>query len=83
MHRIRNAAHPVPDLAADGDWLEAPLWIWTAGDAAAAAAVRRAGSGGEIVLSDRHGLEISLPLAAGGDAGRSRRAGCWNWAARA
>ena len=29
-HRIRNAAHPVPDLVAEGPWLEAPLWIWTA-----------------------------------------------------
>ena len=28
--RIRSAAHPVPDLAADGPWLEAPFWIWTA-----------------------------------------------------
>lgn len=27
-HRIRNAQHPVPDLARDGEWLEAPFWAW-------------------------------------------------------
>ena len=25
---IRSRNHPVPDLAVDGDWLEAPFWIW-------------------------------------------------------
>jgi hypothetical protein len=25
---IRSRAHPVPDLAAEGDWLEAPFWAW-------------------------------------------------------
>jgi hypothetical protein len=28
---IRNAQHPVPDLAHDGDWLESPFWAWRAG----------------------------------------------------
>ncbi|HTU89869.1 MAG TPA: hypothetical protein VMF69_07220 [Gemmataceae bacterium] len=30
-HRIRDRQHPVPDLASDGDWLEAPFWTWRAG----------------------------------------------------
>jgi hypothetical protein len=30
-HGIRDRQHPVPDLAIDGDWLEAPFWIWQAG----------------------------------------------------
>ncbi|HTU18154.1 MAG TPA: hypothetical protein VMG10_08825, partial [Gemmataceae bacterium] len=30
-HGIRDRQHPVPDLAADGDWLEAPFWIWRTG----------------------------------------------------
>ncbi len=30
-HGIRNGQHPVPDLAAEGDWLEAPFWGWRAG----------------------------------------------------
>jgi hypothetical protein len=28
---IRSHNHPVPDLAAEGDWLEAPLWGWRTG----------------------------------------------------
>jgi hypothetical protein len=28
---IRSGHHPVPDLAREGDWLEAPLWAWRAG----------------------------------------------------
>jgi hypothetical protein len=29
-HGIRSRHHPVPDLGADGDWLETPLWGWRA-----------------------------------------------------
>lgn len=29
VNKIRSKNHPVPELAADGDWLEAPFWIWT------------------------------------------------------
>jgi hypothetical protein len=28
---IRSRNHPVPDLVAEGDWLEAPFWAWRAG----------------------------------------------------
>ncbi len=27
-HRIRSKNHPVADLGAEGDWLEAPFWAW-------------------------------------------------------
>jgi len=30
---IRSRSHPVPDLSADGDWLEAPFWAWRTGQA--------------------------------------------------
>jgi len=30
--KIRSAAHPVPDLAMEHDWLEAPFWVWTSED---------------------------------------------------
>jgi hypothetical protein len=30
-HGIRDHQHPVPDLAIEGDWLEAPFWVWRAG----------------------------------------------------
>lgn len=29
VHHLRSHSHPVPDLAANNDWLEAPFWIWT------------------------------------------------------
>ncbi|MGE3807031.1 MAG: hypothetical protein AB7K24_20395 [Gemmataceae bacterium] len=28
-HQVRSRAHPVPELAREGDWFEAPLWGWT------------------------------------------------------
>ncbi len=28
---LGSALHPVPDLAAEGEWLEAPFWAWRAG----------------------------------------------------
>ena len=28
---LRSISHPVPDLATEGDWLEAPFWAWRAG----------------------------------------------------
>jgi hypothetical protein len=30
-HGLRSRNHPVPDLAAEGGWLEAPFWAWRAG----------------------------------------------------
>lgn len=30
-HRVKSLNHPVPDLAAVGDWLEVPLWAWRPG----------------------------------------------------
>jgi hypothetical protein len=30
-NKIKGHSHPVPDLAADGEWLELPLWGWQAG----------------------------------------------------
>jgi hypothetical protein len=31
VHGLRSRNHPVPDLTADGDWREAPLWAWRKG----------------------------------------------------
>lgn len=62
-HRIRSAAHPVPDLAMDQRWLEAPFWIWTAEHP-----VRRRlfvqQQQDMLLLSDRSQVTLSLPLAA-------------------
>jgi hypothetical protein len=30
VHGLRSRNHPVPDLAADDDWREVPLWAWRA-----------------------------------------------------
>ncbi len=32
VNRVRSQTHPVPRLTADGEWLEAPFWIWTEAD---------------------------------------------------
>ena len=29
-YHVRSTSHPVPELAAEGTWLEAPFWVWTA-----------------------------------------------------
>jgi len=31
QHGIKSRNHPVPDLAREGDWLEAPFWGWRSG----------------------------------------------------
>jgi hypothetical protein len=69
-HHIRNSAHPVPELAADGAWLEAPFWIWSTKNPSRGALFvsQRAG---EVLLSNRAGLEISLPLNPDADAARA------------
>jgi hypothetical protein len=60
-HKLRNHAQPVPDLAVEGDWHEAPFWVWTASDSRRRPLfVRREASG--LQLSDRRGWEQSLAL---------------------
>ena len=68
--RIRSAAHPVPDLAADGPWLEAPFWIWTADNPSRRRLFARQ-VGQRIELSDRRGLELSLRLSPDAQADRA------------
>lgn len=69
-HGIRSTAHPVPDLAAEGPWLEAPFWIWTTDNPQRRHLFARQRRG-EIRLSDRGQLEIGLPLDPDGDASRA------------
>ncbi len=28
LHKIRSRSHPVPELASESGWLEAPFWVW-------------------------------------------------------
>ncbi|NQU23751.1 MAG: hypothetical protein HQ567_20910, partial [Candidatus Nealsonbacteria bacterium] len=69
-HRIRSTAHPVPDLTADGPWLETPFWIFSNDDPLRRQLLVRR-NGGRTMLCDRHTLEIDLPLSADGDPGRT------------
>lgn len=69
-HRIRSTAHPVPDLAREGQWLEAPFWIWTVDDPRRRRLfVRRQRDA--LALSDRSAVRVDLPLTPEGDAGRA------------
>jgi hypothetical protein len=69
VHGIRNAAHPVPDLAADGPWLETPLWFWTA-QQPERRRLMACYSSREVTLSDRVGLDMRVPLSPPGTTGR-------------
>jgi hypothetical protein len=62
VHRLRSRTHPVPKLAQQDEWREAPLWVWRADDPVRRRLfVRRQGR--ELELSDlRRSYEIlSLP----------------------
>jgi hypothetical protein len=60
-HKVRSAAHPVPELAAADDWLEAPLWIWSHDDPRRRRLFARYRNS-ELALTDRAGIEINLPI---------------------
>jgi hypothetical protein len=66
-HRLRNRAHPVPDLAEADGWLEAPFWIWSVDDPERRPLYARQ-SADEITLSDRHSRTVRLALTADRDA---------------
>jgi hypothetical protein len=66
-NRIRSKAHPVPDLAADGQWLEAPFWIWEENDPRRRPLfVRHDGDG--LVLGDREKWQTVVQLSPDGEA---------------
>lgn len=69
-NHVRSSAHPVPDLTIDGEWLEAPFWIWDRDNPRRRRLFVRQ-RGDEIILADRLGLERALPLSPEGDAQRS------------
>jgi hypothetical protein len=67
-HRLRSRTHPVPDLAAEGEWREAPFWVWSADDPVRRHWFVRRVSRGEIELTDRRAWRLRLPLAEEGNA---------------
>ncbi|MCA9119509.1 MAG: hypothetical protein H6822_11110 [Planctomycetaceae bacterium] len=32
VNRVRSRSHPVPPLVQDGEWFEAPFWLWSSSD---------------------------------------------------
>jgi hypothetical protein len=62
-NHIRSHAHPVPELAVDGDWLEAPFWVWSAADPTRRRLFARSCTDG-VVLGDRSGWEYVLEVSA-------------------
>lgn len=70
VHHIRSTAHPVPDLAMEGEWIEGPYWVWSVSDPRRRRLFVRSVRG-ELMLSDRQGVEIALPLSADGDPQRA------------
>ena len=70
LHGIRSANHPVPDLARDGQWLEAPFWL-TSDDRPQRRRPWLRRRGDELLLSDHDEVEVALPLTDEADAGRA------------
>ena len=60
-HRIRSTAHPVPNLTEDGEWFEAPLWIY-GDDSPQRKPAWAKMSGGCLVISDRENRELEIDL---------------------
>jgi hypothetical protein len=65
VHRLRSASHPVPDLAAEDGWLEAPLWIWRRDDPRRRRLFARR-MDNEIELTDRSHTTLRLPVSQNG-----------------
>jgi hypothetical protein len=62
-NRIRSRAHPVPALACDDDWLEAPFWVWRADDPTRRRLFVRSRND-QLILTDRAGWEQAIDLSA-------------------
>jgi hypothetical protein len=64
LNRVRSRAHPVPDLGIEGEWFEAPFWVWRAGEHRRDRLWSRCVAG-RITLRDRHGPFVEMPLVDG------------------
>jgi hypothetical protein len=67
INHVRSRSHPVPDLARDQEWLEAPFWLWTA-DAPSRRRLFVRDCGHGLELTDRQDVKFRLPLREDGDA---------------
>ena len=62
VHRLRNAAHPIPNLVWHEDWLEAPLWIWNRENPQRRRLFARARGESQIELTDRVGWKSRVTV---------------------
>lgn len=63
-HRIRSRHHPVPELDADGDWLEAPFWVWRSSQPRRRPVLARArGRSIDLRIAGEAEILAELPLA--------------------
>ncbi|HEY1861452.1 MAG TPA: hypothetical protein VGG61_13915, partial [Gemmataceae bacterium] len=62
VHELRSRNHPVPDLATEGDWLEAPFWAWRTGQTRRGRLLARQ-AGGNIELRVGAAAWPTLPVA--------------------
>ena len=65
-YRLRNLAHPVPNLSENGRWLETPFWIWSKSDPHRRPLFARLGTG-KILIGDQAKEEHELSLGPNGD----------------
>ncbi|QEG35293.1 hypothetical protein [Bythopirellula goksoeyrii] len=65
-HRLRNRAHPVPDLHSKEDWVESPFWIWNTADPVRRSLFVRSSARG-CQLTDRHAFHETLPMSLDSD----------------
>jgi hypothetical protein len=61
-NHIRSHNHPVPALESDGDWLEAPFWVWTAAAPERRRLFARQADRHRLLLSDHGKWQVELPL---------------------
>ncbi|QDS97745.1 hypothetical protein [Adhaeretor mobilis] len=61
-HKLRNHAQPLPNLDEDGDWMEAPFWVWTKENPQRHPLYARP-QPDCVELTDRQGWRANLPLA--------------------
>jgi hypothetical protein len=62
VNRVRSHTHPAPPLKTDGEWLEAPFWIWSTADPKRRRLFARQVRGGIEITdrqSERHQLSVS------------------------
>lgn len=61
VHRIHSRSHPVPNLALEDGWIEAPFWIWTDADPRRRRLfVRR--QDGRLEVTDRQQFQRAIDL---------------------